>query len=504
VFRVDADGAKLLDLTSAIGYEEPGAWLPDGSRIAFTRDLGTFPTEDLHVFLMNTDGSDVRDVGPGFFLSWSPDASRILYGFFGESFSEYWVMNRDGSGAKQLVSRCGECFTPQWTSDGTALLAELPADGGRVDMKTRLAFIGVDGSIQKSLPDTPHGWYEFRLSPDGGSIAYATSAFSENGSVHDGEINVMDADGGHLRRLFSGDQPHALSWSPDSSEIAFSAGTVTPQDAPSPPSTAWDLIVLNVASGEQRVIGGGAVINHVAWSPDGQHIAYDEGRDSGTAAYVIPAAGGNAVSLDQGHDGSRPIWSPDGRQLIFRAGGPGEGGSYALRPDGTVRRLIGLPARLTGGCDRPGQPLVVPSQACRSPDGTMEAGVGQELTITDVASGAQRARLSPDGLQVELSPPAWSPDGSRVAFLAGDATATWLYALNVSTLTVRRLVRADAKAIFTPTIIWSRDGKSIYFTRGGACAGGCIPGYLYRVNADGSNDRQVSDLRVDTLLGFVP
>ena len=146
---------------------------------------------------------------------------------------------------------------------------------------------------------------------------------------------------------------------------------------------------------------------------------------------------------------------------------------------------------------------------CLSPDGRVRsAATNGRVTISEVANGTVRA-TSPDGVSAQSSPPVWSPDGSRIAFIGGEGDPTlsqdsWIYVLDAFTGEATRLVRADARANPTPSVVWSRDGATIYFTRGSYCTGGCTPGYLYRIAADGSGEEKLTDLRVLTLYGFAP
>ena len=56
---VNADGSDERNLTDSAAYEYTPVWSPDGSRIAFAREVGD---EDAEIFVMNADGSEVTQV----------------------------------------------------------------------------------------------------------------------------------------------------------------------------------------------------------------------------------------------------------------------------------------------------------------------------------------------------------------------------------------------------------------------------------------------------------
>lgn len=85
IFVIASDGSGRAQLTDDGASRNP-FWSPDGHQILFER--GWFPSGPL-VVLMNSDGSDIRDVelqgtlADGYWrepLGWSPDSSRFLVG----------------------------------------------------------------------------------------------------------------------------------------------------------------------------------------------------------------------------------------------------------------------------------------------------------------------------------------------------------------------------------------------------------------------------------------
>jgi hypothetical protein len=109
IYAVNADGSGLTQLTSAAGFDDTPAWSPDGLKIAFQH---TAPSDTIGaIYVMNADGTGIaRLTMAGQTPAWSPDGRMILYEYYG-----IWIMNADGSGAKQM----GIGFTPAWSRVGT-------------------------------------------------------------------------------------------------------------------------------------------------------------------------------------------------------------------------------------------------------------------------------------------------------------------------------------------------------------------------------------------------
>jgi dipeptidyl aminopeptidase/acylaminoacyl peptidase len=81
------------------------------------------------------------------------------------------------------------------------------------------------------------------------------------------------------------------------------------------------------------------------------------------------------------------------------------------------------------------------------------------LEIIDGMTGQTRRIDAPAGATV--SSPAWSPDGSQIAFIANFATTTQLYVADVATGKVRRVSAAPLLATLVTTIEWTADGTHL-------------------------------------------
>jgi TolB protein len=213
----------------------------------------------------------------------------------------------------------------------------------------------------------------------------------------------------------------SIDWAPDGKRLAFgvtSFGAVNPYNG---------LHVVDLRSGRDRqLVTQGQHREYdwfdLDWAPGGRRLAYS---DSGHIA-VINADGLRRRILETGtvgHDQS-PSWSPDGRWIAFASRLNGVSAVYAIRADGSERRLLARDA---------GSPAW-------SPDGTriaFRAHGGVEFVSPNGRLLSARAPFRV-GVAVGISgPPVWSPDGRRIAM--SNRSGTWV--MNADGSGLRRMTR---------------------------------------------------------------
>jgi Tol biopolymer transport system component len=106
LYSVAADGTSLVQLTENLTHEQHPTWSPDGSQIAFGSDAEG--NESIHV--MNADGTLEHRVSPDGVSNdsepaWSPDGSQIAFASTRPANGDWhvWVMNADGSALRQVT-----------------------------------------------------------------------------------------------------------------------------------------------------------------------------------------------------------------------------------------------------------------------------------------------------------------------------------------------------------------------------------------------------------------
>jgi hypothetical protein len=222
----------------------------------------------------------------------------------------------------------------------------------------------------------------------------------------------------------------------------------------------------------------------VIWSPDGKTFVCS-GRSDSAPIYIAEQPGGPKQALP-GTKGAAPVaWSPDGSWILFTLqDGYGPDYLWRIHPDGTGLRRIS-----------PYTPYG--SDILWLPDGRAEF-VGtravdvtnfEKLITLDVNSGQVqilRKLPSPDSA-------AWSPDGTTLAYAASDnyQHPPTIYTVNVSGGDVRRLT-PKGKEVYDESPTWSPDGKSLLFVRQTDSGAGRYASEIWTMNADGSQQRQLT------------
>ena len=238
----------------------------------------------------------------------------------------------------------------------------------------------------------------------------------------------------------------------------------TPADQPTPTPSAgissglggW--IVYGSPSGAQTVNGG----TNWIWAVDPERPGMLPRRLS--TQYGEPLA-----------------WSSDGSKLLVRRSTPGTRlhepttSLYVLNADGTLTLVVSYP-----------DPHPLFSGESLSPDGSKVVYDSHYHIFVVDASGGTPRRIGPPGL--EGHDPAFSPDGSKIAYFRGGDSDNTLNVMNADGSGSHLVLRAGMmKNGSVGNLAWFPDGRRLLFA-GRICPCGAPgkPPWIYAVNADGS------------------
>jgi len=110
VFLMNSDGSdrrQFTHLGAADGHAQVPRWSPDGRRIAFQVNRVADHTE--HVWIADVATGDVKQLGAHDkpYLDelpwWFPDGKRLAFQSNRTGENQIWVMNSDGTGARQIT-----------------------------------------------------------------------------------------------------------------------------------------------------------------------------------------------------------------------------------------------------------------------------------------------------------------------------------------------------------------------------------------------------------------
>ena len=275
---------------------------------------------------------------------------------------------------------------------------------------------------------------------------------------------MLSVNGSRLRKVVDANpDPHAISpfgfhadLSPDGGRIVYSTceyGDFDSYRRGNEPPPNHELAVANVdGSGVRRLTETDGYEGYPAWSPDGTRIAYLSGL--GSAPYHSSRGNGkgkvgviSVASIEAGSEVEwhgdwvgqyQPTWSPDGRYLALMI---------------------------------------------YDPLGTDPLDISPMVYVTETGRAGSEGAV----LGLTNTPPAWSPDGTRIAFAtSSDSQGSNIYLANLDGTNVKRIWEGESGV---SRLDWHPDGSEILV----ASISGRYDyhGKLWTISPDGSEVRDV-------------
>lgn len=372
LFVMSSDGTGLAQLTDDPGTGAIYSALMSGSgnRVVFVANVDPLGTNAGHIdqiFVVNRDGSGLRQLTAAatetiYSLSFSvsDDGERIVFTHNGNltggnpaGWTQIFVVQADGTGLRQLTfATDGHCFEPVISGNGARIAFRSYATLGGPSATNRMVKIEWDGTGLLNLPPG----YGPSITDDGQTIMYYTGGVSS-------QIWKVGADGSGATQLTSGAVPNNYSAlvSGDGSRIAFRSfggqypGGYNPDGGP-------ELIVMDGSGGGLRQL---TVLSKDGWGyapeiiPDGTRVFFLSSSDPiGTnpdhsyEVFRIQADGTGLAQVTSlvDHDVVQFSASPDGSVVVFNTysySAPCDYNIFKVNADGTGMTQLSHPT----GCE---------------------------------------------------------------------------------------------------------------------------------------------------------
>ncbi len=474
LFVMDRDGSHVRHVVHVEGYASLGSprWSHDGTRLVFDGRNADSPQS--HFFDVASDGTGLRDVGPGADADWSPDDKQFAFAASGSDSLKLglFVQNVDGRGKQYLAAGAA----PRWAPDGSSIAFQ-PAGLKILDLadaSTRDVL-----PLDKKIKGIRSG---FDWSPDGSQLAVVLERDDQSR-----EIAIVDATGMGIRTRWTG-PADGVAWSPDGKTLA---AAIRGQE-----SGEHRIYILS-ADGEDPPV---EIPNQAgdnlapAWSPDGKQLAFASSRRDIDWRTTPLATGQAKLELVRSHDKGGTVYSvgltPDGRTAFIGGDMSNRGVLVWDTTSGEELRRIAMPGVFVAVSPDGRHAACAPfiggnvkyidlndgstvrefghgaTVVCLdfSGDGSrlVTSGADKAVCAFDVASADQLTRIQ---LSDDLKRVAFSPDGKRIAVTCADRK---LYLWNAET---GEKVREMEHPAGPWGVAFSPDGRQVMTGTGGVLTG---------------------------------
>lgn len=306
----------------------------DGTRIAFQSEknmsLGNHIYDSTIMVRAMKLGADnepmTRLVEHGFLPSWSPDGSMIAFMRDVDGKKDLFVVNPNGGSERKLsavgIVAAGYSVSPynltqtgvfDWSPDGSTIVYVTDANGA-----SNVALVVARDGSQRLLTDNADKTQTFAcpmFSPDGAQIA----VIERTTGIAGAKVRIINAEGGEARDLpLSSATVRLLGWAADGKGVIVAEASKL---SGLPPETVIRLV--SVAGGHDKVVANlkSAYYYNTFLSDDRKLIGFAARNADKDDLWVVPLTGGPEKRLTNNNDSglyySRLDWLHDGTGMVF-------------------------------------------------------------------------------------------------------------------------------------------------------------------------------------------
>jgi Tol biopolymer transport system component len=374
---------------------------PDGASVLYTVTVPDLPhgTRQAHVWMMDTDGTQQRQITFGDKLesapSFSPDGKWIAFVSTRDGEPNLYVMPRAGGESRALTKVSTGVSDPVWSADARSIAFAsdvYPECGADEACNKKIAERWRNGPLTAHLADAL--FYRHWTTWKDGTRTHTLIADIESGALRD--VTPGDADSPD----FQVGGPVAYDFSPDGRELVFMSKRVSHPES----STNADLWIQSLS--DPNAPPRNVTASNEGWdgtprySPDGRYIAYRTQREPGYESDLFRIAlydrtsGTSRVLAENFQDWVDDfVWSDDSRTLYFTADVRGD--TPIFRLDVATGRVDRLPTHGTiddfalAGADR----LIYVGRTVGLPAEVYSVRLGDDDTVAPQPLTAQNAAL---------------------------------------------------------------------------------------------------------------
>jgi dipeptidyl aminopeptidase/acylaminoacyl peptidase len=321
------------------------AFSPDGTRLAYvTRDAQerldpetslrtgvNWNTVGAQVSVLNLRSGETSEItggrGNNWLPSWSPDGRYLAFvsDRDGSEAAKPWVWDAKGNGLRKISDSSVRADRLEWTPDSRNLLITILPEGFSPNEYAQRVLAGREDSGPAKTPGSTVRLYRSEESSSANQTPPASDPWNLDEYLRD--LVILDVATGSMRTIVCSRRIATYAISPDGTRVAY---TVPKRfEKPGSQQILFDLAVVPVATGEQRVIAsdirlyfGGAAFS---WAPDSRRLAFHTGGmdEKNFDCYVVGADGEdlrNLTSLSPQVSSSTsapPLWDARGEHIYF-------------------------------------------------------------------------------------------------------------------------------------------------------------------------------------------